>query len=103
MKYRWKVSPEPTGRYRSFEKRSWPTAWYANGEIAASISCDDDYRPVDAREGKHGPLTVAVADHSEEKWKWRRMKQRFSTLTEARDGFAKLLNIMPHLAPKEAQ
>jgi hypothetical protein len=59
----WHVAPVPTGRYRSFERRGWPTANYGkHGLIAASISCDDEYYPSDVREGKHAPLTVRIAD-----------------------------------------
>lgn len=60
----WKVAEAPTGMYRSFERRGWPVAHYADGSVAACISCEDDYCPRDVREGKHAPLTVRVADHS---------------------------------------
>lgn len=29
MKFIWVVSPQPTGRYRSFERRAWPECWSA--------------------------------------------------------------------------
>lgn len=28
----WKVDPAPTGRYRSFQRRNWPTAYYKGSD-----------------------------------------------------------------------
>ena len=106
-KIRWKVSPEPTGRYRSFDRRGWPFAEYADGRSAARIQSEDDYVPSLVREGKHTPLEVYVADYSitptEEKpapWKWRRMKSEFATLKEAQEAVVKLLAAHPEILPK---
>jgi hypothetical protein len=44
MKHTWKVSDNPTGRYRSFERRGWPTAEYENGDNAARIREDFVYK-----------------------------------------------------------
>src|SRR5208282_1286331 len=90
-KIRWKVDSAPTGRYRSFSKRGWPSADYANGDIAAHILCEDEYIPSNIKEGKHAPLTVHVADWNippEERGKrgafvWRKIKGTFATLKEA--------------------
>ena len=32
VKLHWQVAPSPTGRYRSFDKRGWPTAYYGKGD-----------------------------------------------------------------------
>jgi hypothetical protein len=92
---KWKVDEAPTGRYRSFQSRGWPSAEYKDGRPAAAIYCEDSYEPANARTGKHAPLSVRVADHSVTPWKWRTVKQRFATLQEAKDGITKLLEQFP--------
>lgn len=44
MKLVWRVAPKATGRYRSFEKRQWPTAYYdsTEGPWAGQIMPVDD-------------------------------------------------------------
>jgi len=72
------------------------------------ISCTDEYRPADVREGKHAPLTVRVADWnlSEEerkKWGtfvWRKLKGEFATLKEAQAAAAKIIDEHPELHPQ---
>lgn len=103
MKYKWKVSEKPTGRYSSFEKRMWPEACYLNEREspAAQIYCDDSYEPWRVKEGKHGELTLLVADHSGERRKWRTIKKRFATLQEAKEAFALFIEKYPEFMPKE--
>ena len=100
MKIKWHVAAIPTGRYRSFERRGWPSAEYADGRIAAWITCADDYYPPDVRAGTHAPLILRVADHSIQPFKWRKMIVTFRTLAEAKVGFEKLLAQHPELAGK---
>lgn len=45
MKLTWKVDPPPSGRWKSFTKRGWPTAEWPDGSIAALIYCADEYIP----------------------------------------------------------
>lgn len=53
-KIKWKVGEKPTGMYRAFQSREWPTACYVVGDrYAFSISCEDEYRPADVKSGKH--------------------------------------------------
>lgn len=46
MKLKWYVDPEPTGRYRSFQRRGWPTCYSGNPDkedcelLAAIVSLD---------------------------------------------------------------
>jgi len=101
IKHKWNVSDEPTGRYRSFEKRMWPMARYENGEVAAAIYCLDSYIPVDAKTGRHDELTVTIADHSVSPWRWRTLKARFATLDEAKKAVKDFIEKYPHYAPKE--
>lgn len=101
MKYKWKVQPAPTGRYRSFEKRGWPTADYENGRVAASIECEDDYRPQNAKEGKHSLLTVRIADHSTKPFTWKKITKRFATLQEAKDAVDEIFKKYPEFLLKK--
>ena len=83
-KLKWRVAPAPSGMYRSFFKREWPSAEYADGKAAVNLSCADDYRPADARSGSHAPLTIHVADYSVSPWRWRTVQKRAATLAEAK-------------------
>jgi|SRR5208337_1163578 len=94
---KWTVDAAPTGPYRSFQKRCWPTAKYTNDRVAAAIYCPDDYTPRDAREGKHAPLTVRVADWRVTPWKWRQLKGTFTTLALAKAALENLLTTVPAL------
>lgn len=96
-KITWRVSDKPTGRYRSFEKRGWPSASYEDGSPAAHIYCDDAYEPSNVREGKYSPLTLMVADHSRKSWKWRKAKRQFATLHEAQIALERILQKYPEL------
>jgi hypothetical protein len=97
VKLKWTVAEAPSGRYRSFEKRSWPTAEYKHTDfIAASIECEDSYRPADVKTGAHRELKVKVAQYSRNEdgrqlWVWRTLKARFATLDEAKAAAEKFL------------
>ena len=103
MKYKWKVSEPPTGRYRSFHKRAWPSAYYLDPEKrpAALMNCEKSYHPKEARSGNHPELTVRVADHSQKPFKWLVLKKHFATIDEAKDGFEEFRKKYPHIQPKE--
>jgi hypothetical protein len=87
IKFVWRVDPPPTGQFRSFERRAWPSA-EVNGNPALRIECEanDGYTPARARgEEPHGLLSVRVADYRNgEQFRWRTLKQDFSTLSEAK-------------------
>ena len=108
VKLRWKVQEPSTGRYRSFNRRVWPNADYADGRPAASIDCEDEYHPASVREGKHAPLTVRIADYSRPSnittgagFTWVKIIRQFTTLQEAKQGAERLLQNHPELMPKE--
>lgn len=93
VKFVWVVGTEPTGRYRSFERRSWPTAHYAHKdkEPAAQIYCEDSYVPRLVKTGQHAELKVVIYDYSVPSntttgsgFTRRALKQRFKTLAEAK-------------------
>lgn len=103
VKVKWQVSEAPTGRYRSFFKRSWPTARFKDTDRPAlMIECEDSYYPANAKTGQHKELSVMVADYSveNEAFKWRRLKARFATLDEAKQAGERFLNAHPEFLPK---
>ena len=97
IKLKWIVAPAPTGRYRYFERRSWPHAEYADGSIAGSIYCADDYRPANVKTGNHSELTVRVADYSVTPWKWREVQKTYATLAEAKAALVRVLDKHPEI------
>ncbi|MFI5260776.1 MAG: hypothetical protein ACHQU0_03210 [Candidatus Paceibacteria bacterium] len=107
---KWRVSSEPTGRYRSFGRRAWPSAEYPNGDAAAYVTSTDEYVPSQVREGKHAPLTVCVSqwwpEGSEERKKrggfsWRKLTKQFATLKEAQAAAQQVINEHPELHPEK--
>jgi hypothetical protein len=101
MKYTWRVSPVPIGRYKSFNKRGWPFAEYENGDIACHIICKDSYSKYTMLTGLHSVLTVMVADHSSGKLVNRNLKQTFKTLNEAKTAFKRFIKAHPEFIPTE--
>jgi len=97
MKLVWRVSPKPTGQYRSFEQRGWPfAAWIDSGgesHPACHIICEDGYYPPDVKIGNHKPLKIRVMDYRERShggncpWTAKMTKAEFKTLDEAKAWF----------------
>lgn len=85
-KVKWKVSEAPTGRYRSFERRMWPTG-DIDGKAAFYIACEDSYVPANVKCGNHAELRLSVARYDEQKigFTWFTFNKRFATLQEAKD------------------
>jgi len=110
MKYKikWTVGAAPTGKYRSFEKRAWPSADYqdAKESSCAMIQCEDRYEPSMAKTGNHKELTVYIADYSaptiaaKGRWTWRALKKRCTTLQEAKDLVQDFLEKNPTFQPE---
>lgn len=106
MKLVWRVSPAPTGMYRSFEKRGWPTAYYgsADGLPAAFLRCEEDYEPAQVRSGNHPPISVVVLhhNHAEVPGSWKRfvLKHKAATLDEAKKLVASFLESHEDWHPK---
>ena len=99
MKATWKVSPAPTGKYRSMEIRCWPDASFEDGTPAAFVRCQDDYYPKDVRTGHHKELTLVIADHSKTPWEWTVVKELFSTLTDLKAAYIKIIAANPEMLP----
>lgn len=111
VRLKWKVGEPPIGRYRSFDKRGWPTAYYADDRPAAHIDCDDAYAPSRVRAGAHGELSVRIAQyhHTEAERKakgaftWRTLKKKVKTLAEAKDLAARAIAARPDIRPKDLE
>lgn len=114
VKLYWKVEPEPTGRYRSFARRGWPSAYYVTGGVrtdteklkpAAFLVCDDDYDPPKVRTGQHRPIEIIVLHHQHPQagnsWKRFRLKETGDTLDRAKQIVQKFLDEHPEFHPKE--
>jgi hypothetical protein len=91
IKLKWKMADAPSGRFKSFHKRGWPSATKAGTDIPmASIECEQSYTPAIAKDGTHGPLTVRIADwtpptdKTKARWQWRTLKERFTSLEAAK-------------------
>ena len=82
---KWAVEAAPTGQYRSFFRRGWPTATW-NGKAAAALFCEDEYVPANVRSGNHGEITIKFADYraAGTGFVWKTLKRRASTLDEAK-------------------
>lgn len=113
IKLKWKLPDAPTGRFRSFDKRGWPSATYkGTDKMAAMISCALAYNASLARDpvlhnGTLLELTVLLADYTRVEhggsWKWRTLKQRFNTLAAAKDAAEKYLTDNAAFRPEEMQ
>jgi len=104
FKLKWKVDPEPTGRYRSFSKRGWPTATFAGTDFpAAQITCEEEYSPSKVKSGDHKELTVYVSDYSSNdgKWKSKTLVKKFKTLQEVKDSVLLVFKNNPEFLPRE--
>lgn len=106
MKIKWTVSPAPTGRYRSFFSRAWPSASFECGSYAAVLSCVDEYVPSRVRSGDHAEIKITVALHGvkppEEGLKTVVLKRRAKTLDEAKSIVLEFYGENPKYTPKES-
>lgn len=102
----WRVQPEPTGRWRSFQLRGWPQAHVGrNGKLLAMLGCEQDYSPRRAREGNHDPLTIRVCHHRHPKmpqsWVVFVLGRKAKTLDEAKAIVEEFYERHPLWLPKE--
>jgi hypothetical protein len=110
MKIYWRVADKPTGRYRAFDKRSWPTAWWGKPEaadscVAAFMNCADEYVPERVRQGVHAPITITVCHYNHPEAgnssKRFRLKKQAATLDEAKQMVDAFYKSHPDWLPKE--
>jgi len=102
----WRVQPAPTGKYRSFQKRGWPTACYKGTETpAAFLWCEDDYHPARVREGQHREITITVLHHNHPEnprsWKQFALKAKSETLEGAKMLAQQFLDVHPTFHPRK--
>ena len=98
-KIKWKVEEPPTGRYRAFQHRGWPSALYPDGSTCADIQCVDEYMPYWVKTGNHSELSLRVLDRSEASQKWRVLKAKFTTFDQAKEGLSEFINKHPEYLP----
>lgn len=81
----WEVCPKPTGPYRTFRKRGWPSGFAKSlPHIRFLIDCEDAYEPHLVRTGRHKELTLSVdIPNRISGYRIAKFKTRFSTLKEA--------------------
>ena len=101
LKLKWRVQPQTTGRYKSFQRRGWPSADYHNGECAASLSCSDEYYPSEVKTGNHHPITIRIAFYNVERgFDWKTLTAKGTTLKEAKQIAEDFINKYPQIQPK---
>lgn len=101
LKIKWIVSTAPTGKYRSFECREWPSAEYEDGSPMAFITCEDEYYYPNVKIGDHKELILHVCDYSQEPWKRRTLTKRFKTLQDAKKGLIEFFTNHPEFIKNE--
>lgn len=99
---KWRVSPAPTGQFRSFQRRQWPMG-YSNDQNETtlfSILCADEYTPARAAGTEaHKPLSVAVAVRNDREcgFGWRTLRDSFDTLAAAKTAAERFYAERPHV------
>lgn len=84
-KIKWTVGPAPTGQFRSFHKRGWPSADIKEHTVAL-LRCKDEYVPSRVKTGDHAPIEIIIWVRSKghKVPEQKRMKQRASSLAQAK-------------------
>ncbi len=100
MKIKWKVEWPPTGRYRSFQARGWPSAEDQDGEPLAAIYHRESYTAQLAKDAGPESITVNIADHSIHPWKWRTLTKRFDNVSQAKQMVKLFFESRPELWPE---
>lgn len=106
VKLKWYVQPAPTGRYRSFAPRGFPSADYKNLSrpyAAVLLHCKDDYIPSSVKIGKHSEITIRIAIWEEQGrgFDWVKLEQTAKTVSEAKQIAEDFINNNPSVQPKE--
>lgn len=98
----WRHGEKPTGPYKSFQTRRWPSAFHhrADGPVAVHLLSEENvsYHVSIADSTK---LLVRVADHRKSPWTWRQLKARPLGLDEAKTLVKKFFEANPDWVPKE--
>lgn len=105
-KIKWVAQPKPTGPYRSFSQRGWPTGYYKEGsEPAFQIRCVDPYIPRNVKTHDHAELELWIADYrpregqSPTGWQWKKMKQMYFSIESIKHALPVILEFNHDLMP----
>lgn len=102
-KLKWRVDPKPTGQYRSFHRRGWPTADVGEHTVAR-VSADQEYIPSNVKRGIHGLITVHLLIRTPTtKPRWVRLKERAMSLTVAKELAQDWFNRNPQYLPPKGK
>lgn len=80
------MGDKPTGRYRSFHQRGWPTATY-KGQMMVFLTCPDEYIPARVKVREHSPITIVVCHRPQwldGGWERRKLLAKGFSLDEAK-------------------
>lgn len=103
---KWKNGASPSGPYRSFQKRAWPSATDQQGNTAAHLDCDASYNASLAEDSGQYDITVRVADWTNDNngrpdptksaFEWRRLTKTFKNVKDAKKAAEDILTKNPH-------
>lgn len=101
MKLKWKIGEKPTGRYRSFQQRSWPSADYEDGTYAGCLFPVEPRLSYHVRIAETTELRVHIALHNTGSPGWGavRLKQTFVGVTAAKQALSDYLDAHPEAWP----
>lgn len=96
----WKVSPKNTGPFKSFQYRSWPSAFLhsADGPILFQLLPVEDNPAYDKRIAETTELIVRINDRRGKEPVWRRLKVSYMGVTAAKEGAMAFLQSHPEYA-----
>jgi len=118
LKIKWKVAAAPTGRYRSFQHRSWPSAYVGDSQIAYVVCKYTDggaiFADYNARLAKNvsegfapAELIVKIADYNGDplnpnaNFSWKQLKARFQNMDDVKAAVLAFYTKNPNWLPKE--
>lgn len=105
----WRVQPAPKGRYRSFDRRGFPQAYFITGKdehIVAEIICTRHEYAAWCRESTELELKVRVylyslTDNGRYKTHVSVSRLTFNSINEAKAWHKKFINAHPEHLPQE--
>ena len=103
-KYKWKVSEKPTGRYASFQSRSWPSLYTNNdGDFLLAQIVSGSGMSYSASNGRREDLDLIVRVYDYSSGVVDRSmsvsKQKFSSMNSAKSLAEKYLSENPKMIP----
>jgi len=98
-KLKWKVSEAEKGRYASFHKRAFPSAYWNDGSAAVALHCELRYHGsyLKASDLPNNELiTIRVTIPDGDKWKWVTLKHKAKSIPEAKQVVQQFFDANPH-------